>query len=203
MQLPSKYLEILVSEFARFPGIGKKTALRMALYLIKQPREMMDEFGKNISAIATHLNFCKECGNVSDSELCEICANTQRDNEVLCVVEDLRDVIAIENTMQYKGKYHILGGLISPMDGIGPENLNLEKIRERIIAHQVKEILIALSATVEGETTLYYISKLLKNEFQNLRISTLSRGIAVGGELEYADEITLGRSIINRIAYDV
>lgn len=201
MQLPSRSLEILVEEFARFPGIGKKTALRLALYLVKQPREHMEAFGRIVSTVAEQLNFCKECGNVSDHELCEICADQRRDEEFLCIVEDLRDVIAIENTAQYKGKYHVLGGLISPIDGIGPDKLNLSSLYKRIVDQGVKEVLIALSATVEGETTLYYISKLIKDT--GVKVSTLSRGIAVGGELEYADEITLGRSILNRVNYEV
>lgn len=201
MQFPSQTLEQLVNQFAKFPGIGKKTALRMALFLLKQPDMEVQEMGEVISTLKENIHYCKECGNVSDSDMCEICADHRRDTSTLCIVEDLRDVIAIENTSQYRGLYHVLGGMIAPADGIGPDDLNMANLPQRIEKNNVKEVVMALNATVEGDTTVFYLSKKLKG--LGVNISTLSKGIAVGGELEYADEITLGRSILNRVPYQI
>ncbi|HYG14429.1 MAG TPA: recombination mediator RecR [Bacteroidia bacterium] len=199
MQFPSRTLEQLVNQLSKFPGIGKKTALRMALYLLKQPDNEVREMGEVISTLKENIQYCKECGNVSDSSICEICADHRRDHTTLCIVEDLRDVIAIENTGQYTGIYHVLGGVIAPADGIGPDDLNMNNLPERIAKNGVKEIVMALNATVEGDTTVFYLGKKLRDT--GVRISTLSKGISVGGELEYADELTLGRSITNRVPY--
>lgn len=201
MQFPSQTLEQLVNQFAKFPGIGKKTALRMALFMLKQPDMEVQEMGEVISTLKEKIRYCQECGNVSDDTICEICASHNRDVTTLCIVEDLRDVIAIENTAQYNGIYHVLGGMIAPADGIGPDDLNMANIPQRIEKNNVKEVLIALNATVEGDTTVFYLSKKLKG--LGVNISTLSKGISVGGELEYADEITLGRSILNRVPYQI
>lgn len=201
MQFPSQTLEQLVNQFAKFPGIGKKTALRMALFMLKQPDMEVQEMGEVISTLKEKIRYCQECGNVSDNTICEICASHNRDVTTLCIVEDLRDVIAIENTAQYNGIYHVLGGMIAPADGIGPDDLNMANIPQRIEKNNVKEVLIALNATVEGDTTVFYLSKKLKG--LGVNISTLSKGISVGGELEYADEITLGRSILNRVPYQI
>lgn len=190
-----------MNQFSKFPGIGKKTALRMALYLLKQPDNEVREMGDVIASLKENIQYCRECGNVSDSAVCEICADTRRDHSLLCIVEDLRDVIAIENTGQYTGIYHVLGGVIAPADGIGPDDLNMNSLPERIAKNGVKEIVMALNATVEGDTTVFYLSKKLKGT--GVSVSTLSKGIAVGGELEYADEVTLGRSITNRVPYQV
>jgi len=199
MQFPSRMLEQLVNQLSKFPGIGKKTALRMALYLLKQPDNEVREMGQVISTLKETIQYCRECGNVSDNTICEICADHRRDHTTLCIVEDLRDVIAIENTGQYTGIYHVLGGVIAPADGIGPDDLNMNNLPERIAKNGVKEIVMALNATVEGDTTVFYLGKKLRDT--GVRISTLSKGISVGGELEYADELTLGRSITNRIPY--
>ena len=201
MQFPSQTLEKLVNQFARFPGIGKKTALRMALFMLKQPDNEVREMGEVISTLKENIKYCHECGNVSDSDICEICADPRRDHTMLCIVEDLRDVLAIENTSQYTGIYHVLGGMIAPADGIGPDDLNMNTLPQRIEKNNVKEIVMALNATVEGDTTVFYLSKKLKGT--GVSISTLSKGISVGGELEYADEITLGRSILNRVPYQI
>lgn len=173
----------------------------MALFLLKQPDMEVHEMGEVISSLKEKIRYCKECGNVSDNDTCEICASPNRNRTMLCIVEDLRDVIAIENTAQYNGIYHVLGGMISPADGIGPDELNMANIPQRIEENSVKEVVMALNATVEGDTTVFYLSKKLKN--LGVNISTLSKGISVGGELEYADEITLGRSILNRVPYQI
>lgn len=201
MQFPSRTLEQLVEQFAKFPGIGKKTALRMALFMLKQPDMEVKAMGETISTLKETIKYCRECGNVSDHELCEICTDTRRDHTMLCIVEDLRDVLAIENTGQYRGIYHVLGGMIAPADGVGPDDLNMNTLPERIAKNNVKEIVMALNATVEGDTTVFYLSKKLKG--LEVNITTLSKGISVGGELEYADEITLGRSILNRVPYQI
>ena len=201
MEFPSKIVEEAVTQFARLPGIGKKTALRMVLHLLKQDIDPVQKLTQSLLNLKTELKFCSECHNISDSELCNICADAKRDHEIICVVEDLRDVMAIENTNQYRGVYHILGGIISPVDGIGPSDLNIESLYERIHRLKIKEIIFAFAATMEGDTTAFYITKRLQQA--NLKISSIARGIAIGGELEYADEITLGRSIISRIPYAV
>jgi recombination protein RecR len=200
MNFSSKLLENAVNELASLPGVGKKTALRFALHLLRQESTEVEKFGNTIIKLRNQIKHCNKCHNISDHQICEICLNPSRDEFLLCVVEDVRDVIAIENTMQYKGLYHILGGIISPMDGIGPSDLYIESLVKKVAEGQVKEIILALSASIEGDTTNFYIHKRIK-EF-NVSVSTIARGISVGSDLEYADEITLGRSIINRIPYE-
>ena len=196
----SKLVENAVSELSRLPGIGKKTALRLALHLLKKDKAISDNLGNAIIEMRNNIRFCKECHNISDSETCEICANEKRDKETICVVEDVRDVMAIENTGQYKGIYHILGGIISPMEGIGPNDITVNSLVTRVSAGKIKEVMMALSTTIEGDTTNFYIYKKLKDH--SVKITTIARGISVGDELEYADEITLGRSIINRTPFE-
>lgn len=199
MNYPSQVLEQAVNEFAKLPGIGKKTALRLALHLIKRNKQELLFFSESLQKLANDIRYCNLCHNVSDTEICGICSSFSRKHEQLCVVEDLRDVMAIENTQQYFGVYHVLGGVIAPMEGIGPDTLNVDSLIARVEKGEVKEIILALNATMEGDTTAFYISKKLQP--YNLKISTISRGIAVGGELEYADEITLGRAITSRVNY--
>lgn len=199
MNYPSQLIEEAVNELSKFPGIGKKSAMRMVLFLLKQKELEVVKLGEAVIKLRTQIQYCERCGNVSDAATCNICANPKRDQHTICVVEDLRDVLAIENTNQFIGTYHIIGGLISPINGIGPDSLNIEKLLNRIKAEETKEVIMALSATMEGDTTVFYLSKKLK-EF-GVNISTISRGIAIGGELEYADEITLGRSIALRVPY--
>lgn len=201
MEYPSKIVEEAVGQFAKLPGIGKKTALRLVLHLLKQDEENAQHFSESILKLKSDLHYCKQCNNISDHDLCNICADNSRNGETVCVVEDLRDVMAIENTNQFRGKYHVLTGLISPIDGIGPEDLSIDNLLKRVAAGEVKELIFALAATMEGDTTTFYISKKVKDF--NVKITTIARGIAIGGELEYADEITLGRSIISRIPYKV
>ncbi|MEW6469406.1 MAG: recombination mediator RecR [Bacteroidota bacterium] len=200
MNFPSRLIEDAVNEFARLPGVGRKTALRFVLHLMKQDEKEVERFGTAFIRLRNELRYCGTCHNVSDKETCDICSSEKRDRSVVCVVEDIRDVMAIENTQQFKGVYHVLGGIISPMDGIGPGDLNIESLVEKIKTGTIKEVIMALSTTMEGDTTNFYIYKRLK-EFP-VSISTIARGIAVGDELEYADEITLGRSITNRIPYE-
>jgi len=195
----SKLLEAAVNEFATLPGIGRKSALRLVLHMIKQDQSRVDSFAQSLLRLKREAKECKQCHNLSDTELCEICASTHRDESVLCVVEDIRDVMAIENTNQFRGKYHILGGKISPMEGIGPADLHIESLLARLAAGEVKEVILALSSTTEGETTNFYLYKKLGN--LDLSVSTIARGVSFGDELEYADEITLGRSILNRVPY--
>lgn len=199
MNFSSKLLENAVNEFGKLPGVGQKTALRLVLHLLKQTKEETFSFTNSIDQMKEHIKHCKVCFNISDLEICEICASPQRDRSIICVVEDTRDVMAIENTSQYFGVYHVLGGLISPMDGIGPSDLFIDSLVQRVATTPVKEVILALSATMEGDTTLFYLYKRLK-DFQ-IPITTIARGIAFGGELEYADEITLGRSIVTRVPY--
>ena len=200
MNFSSKLLENAVNELAGLPGVGKKTALRFALHLLKQDSTEVEKFGNTIIKLSTQIKHCLKCNNISDNEICEICSNSNRDASIICVVEDVRDVMAIENTMQFKGLYHILGGIISPMDGIGPSDINIESLVKKIADGGIREVILALSANMEGDTTNFYINKRIK-EF-NVSVSTIARGISVGSDLEYADEITLGRSIINRIPYE-
>lgn len=200
MNFSSKLLENAVAEFSRLPGIGQKTALRLVLHLLNQDSEDVERFSKAMTKLRNEIQFCSVCHNISDTATCEICSSHKRERGVICVVEDTRDVMAIENTNQYNGVYHVLGGLISPMDGIGPADLKIESLVERIRAGEVTEVIFALSATMEGDTTLFYLNKKLKDF--NIIISTIARGIAFGGELEYVDEITLGRSIATRIPYE-
>ena len=197
MIFSSSLLENAVTEFAKLPGIGKKTALRLVLHLIKQDAADVTHFSEIIARMRNEIKFCNRCYNISDAALCNICSNTMRKQQMLCVVENIRDVIAIESTQQFNGIYHVLGGIISPLDGIGPEQLTIDALIERISKEEIQEIIFALSPTIQGDTTIYYISKKLKGV--QVKITTIARGIAFGGELEYADEMTLAKSISNRI----
>ena len=197
MIFSSSLLENAVNEFAKLPGIGKKTALRLVLHLIKQNKEEVANFSDAISLMREEIKFCSRCHNISDAPLCNICSNSSRKQALLCVVENIRDVIAIESTQQFNGIYHVLGGIISPLDGIGPDQLNIESLVERVKTEEIKEIIFALNANIQGDTTIYYIGKKLKGV--SVKITTIARGIAFGGELEYADEMTLAKSISNRI----
>ena len=197
MIFSSALLENAVNEFAKLPGIGKKTALRLVLHLIKQDAEEVSQFSDIIAKMRNEIKFCSRCYNISDKELCNICSNTMRKQEMICVVENIRDVIAIESTQQFNGIYHVLGGIISPLDGIGPGQLTIDALVDRIEKEDIEEIIFALSPTIQGDTTIYYISKKLKE--QSVKITSIARGIAFGGELEYADEMTLAKSISNRI----
>lgn len=199
MNFSSKLLENAVAEFAKLPGIGQKTALRLVLHLLNQDKNDVQKFSDAISKLRDEIQFCSVCLNISDNTICHICASHKRDHSTICVVEDTRDVMAIENTNQYNGVYHVLGGLISPMDGVGPSDLEVDSLVERLKVKETKEVIFALSATMEGDTTLFYLDKRIKSF--DIIISTIARGIAFGGELEYVDEITLGRSIATRIPY--
>ncbi|HAP96626.1 recombination mediator RecR [Epilithonimonas hominis] len=200
MDYPSKVLSKAVEEIAGLPGIGKKSALRLALHLLRQPSSQGIALGSAIQTLVTDIRYCKDCHNFSDSEICDICSDEKRNDELLCIVEDVRDVMAIENTGKYRGKYLVLGGKISPMEGIGPSQLRIGSIEKKLNEGVVKELIFALSATMEGDTTAYYIYKKFKT--QQVLFSSIARGIAVGDELEYADEISLGRSITNRTVYN-
>ena len=200
MDYPSKVLAKAVEEISGLPGIGKKSALRLALHLLKQHESQAIALGDSLKKLVTEIKYCKDCHNFSDSDICDICANEKRNHEILCVVEDVRDVMAIENTGKFRGKYLVLGGKISPMEGIGPHQLNISSIEKKLNEGNVKELIFALSATMEGDTTAYYLYKKFK-EFP-ITFSSIARGIAVGDELEYADEISLGRSIVNRLPYN-
>lgn len=193
-------MELAVNELSRLPGIGKKTALRLALHILKEEESFAENLGSAVIKMRKEIVFCKKCNNISDSEICEICANNKRDENTLCIVEDTRDVLAVENTAQFSGLYHVLGGVINPIEGIGPNDLNIKHLIERINMEDVQEVILALPATVEGDTTNFYIYKLVK-EF-DVNVTTIARGVAVGDELEYTDEITLGRSIINRLPFE-
>lgn len=197
MIFSSKYIEDAVQEFSRLPGIGKKTALRMVLHLLKMEKNEVDGFTGAISKMRHGIQFCSTCHNVSDGDKCDICANPGRNRSQVCVVENIRDVIAIESTQQYSGLYHVLGGILSPLDGIGPEQLNITTLQKRVREEGVTELIMALSPTIEGDTTVYYIAKQLAGT--DVNITTIARGIAFGGELEYADEMTLARSIAKRL----
>ena len=196
----SKLLEDAVNEFAKLPGIGKKTALRLVLYLLKQKEADTEYFGNTILRLKKDIKECKICHNLSDKDICQICSNINRDHEIICVVESIRDVISLENTQQFRGVYHILGGIISPMDGIGPSDLNIATLEEKIKTKKIREVILALPTTMEGDTTNFYIYRKL-NEY-GIKITTLARGVAIGDDLEYADEITLGRSIVNRMDFE-
>ena len=202
MQFSSSLLENAVNEFARLPGIGKKTALRLVLHLLKQDTSEVGRFSDVIARMRSEIKFCQRCFSVSDGDICSICSNSLRKQEMICVVENIRDVIAIESTQQYNGTYHILGGVISPLDGIGPGQLNIESLLHRIGKEKTEELIFALNPTIQGDTTIYYIQKKLasaENQSPIMRMTTIARGIAFGGELEYADEMTLGRSLQNRL----
>ena len=196
----SKLLEEAVEEFASLPGIGRKTALRLVLYLLKQDNEIVERFGNTLLKMKKEIKHCKICHNISDTEVCNICGDNYRDHEIICVVENIRDVMSIENTQQYSGIYHVLGGIISPIDGIGPADLNIDSLVEKAVNKSIKEVILALSTTMEGDTTNFYIYKKLKET--EVSVTTLARGVSIGDDLEYADEITLGRSILYRTRFE-
>ena len=200
MEFSSKLLEKAVNEMAQLPGIGKRTALRLVLHLLKQPVEQTQFLSQALTTMREEIKFCKSCHNISDVEVCEICNNSARNHTIICVVEDVRDVIAIENTNQFKGIYHVLGGKISPIDGVGPSQLNIHSLVGKVKSGQIEELIFALSSTMEGDTTNFYIYKQIKD--LEIKTSTIARGIAVGDELEYADEVTLGRSILHRVPFE-
>jgi recombination protein RecR len=197
MIFSSALIENAVNEFARLPGIGKKTALRLVLHLLKQEPAQVQQFSEVVARMRQQIRFCKQCHNVSDEDICSICASHTRNKALVCVVENIRDVMAIENTQQFNGVYHVLGGIISPIDGVGPDQLNIHSLVERVQQQGIEEIIMALSPTIEGDTTIYFLSKKLQE--YPVKITTIARGIAFGGELEYADEMTLARSISNRL----
>ncbi|HOF90508.1 MAG TPA: recombination mediator RecR [Tenuifilaceae bacterium] len=193
---PSKLLENAVDEFAKLPGIGRKTALRLVLHLLKQPTNEVESFSNALKELKQNVKYCKECMNISDTEICSICANPRRDSSLLCIVENIKDVMSLESTNQYNGLYFVLGGLINPMNGIGPADLNIEGLINKIAQGSVKEVIMALSATMEGDTTIFYLYKKIKNF--DIEITAIARGVAIGDDLEYTDEITLGRALLNR-----
>lgn len=199
MEIPSKLLEEVVEHFASLPGIGRKTALRLALNLLQKDESTLMRFGETIKTLKSKISYCKICHNISETEECSICSNPKRDHTTICVVEDLRDVIAIESTQQYFGSYHVLGGCISPIEGIGPDQLTIGQLEKRVAYGNVKEIILALTSTMEGDTTSFYLYKKLDSD--SLKITALARGVPIGNELEYTDEITLGRSLIQRVPY--
>jgi recombination protein RecR len=200
MEFSSKLLENAVNQMSQLPGIGKRTALRLVLHMLKQPKEQIVALSQSLQNMRNDVKFCKSCNNISDVDLCEICSNPHRNKEIICVVEDIRDVMAIENTSSFKGLYHVLGGKISPMDGIGPHDLNIDPLVNKVKQGHIKELIFALSSTMEGDTTNFYIFKQIQD--YKIMTSTIARGISVGDELEYADEITLGRSILNRVPFE-
>ena len=200
MEFPSKLVENAVNEMSQLPGIGKRTALRLVLHLLKQPREQTELLSSALTTMRNDIQYCKECNTISDAEICGICSSASRDKTIICVVEDVRDVMAIENTGMYKGVYHVLGGKISPIEGIGPSQLKITSLVEKVKEGKINEIIFALSSTMEGDTTNFYIFRQIKE--YGVKTSTIARGIAVGDELEYADEVTLGRSLLNRIPFE-
>jgi recombination protein RecR len=197
---PSILLENAVKEFAKLPGIGKKTALRLVLHLLKRDQEEVHRFSAALTRLKDEVRHCLLCHNISDTDVCNICSNESRDHAIVCVVENIRDVMSIENTLQFRGVYHVLGGIISPMDGIGPSDLEIESLLKRVEDGGIREIIFALSTTMEGDSTNFYLFRKLKDS--NIRITTLARGVSVGDELEFTDELTLGRSIVNRLLYE-
>jgi len=199
MNFPSKLVENAVEQLSSLPGIGRKSSLRLVLHMLKQDKLSVEQFGDSFIQLINRINYCTRCYSISDSEICEVCANPKRDKETICIVEDIRVMMAIENTMQYKGVYHILGGLISPMDGIGPTDIRVDELISRIENKNIKEVIFALSTTMEGDTTNYYLFRRLKD--YDIKISSIARGIAIGDELEYTDEITLGTAISSRMPY--
>ncbi|WP_321480127.1 recombination mediator RecR [uncultured Bacteroides sp.] len=199
-QYSSLLLEKAVNEFAKLPGIGKKTAMRLVLHLLRQDASTVEAFGNSIITLKHEVKYCKVCHNISDTEICQICANSQRDASTICVVENIRDVMAVEATQQYKGLYHVLGGVISPMDGVGPGDLQIQSLIDRVSAGGVNEVILALSTTMEGDTTNFFIYR--KLEQSRVKLTVIARGISIGDELEYTDEVTLGRSIVNRTSFD-
>ena len=199
-RFPSRLLENAVNEFAKLPGIGRKSALRLVLHMLKQDLQEVEIFGNSLIQLRTEIKHCKVCHNISDTDICSICANPSRSPSIICVVENIKDVMSIENTQQFKGLYHVLGGIISPMDGIGPSDLEVDSLVSRVNEGNTEEVILALSTTMEGDTTNFFIYKKLKNT--NIKISTLARGVSIGDELEYTDEVTLGRSIVNRMNFE-
>lgn len=203
MNISSSLLENAVSEFSKMPGIGRRGALRLVLHLLKQQQKDVFRFTDSLRTLCQDIRICKECNNISDFEICTICSDHKRDDSTICVVEDIRDILAIENTQQYFGKYHVLGGIISPMDGIGPDDLQMQSLFDKLQSKPVKEIILALPATMEGDTTIFYLhKKICALVGDQIKFSTIARGIAIGDQLEYADEVTLGRSILHRIPYE-
>ena len=200
MKYSSKLIAEAVAEFQRLPGIGEKTALRLVLHLLKQDKQRVSAFGDTVSRMRSEIRFCTTCHNVSDHDTCDICSNPMRDQSQVCLVESIRDIIAIENTNTYRGTYHVLGGVISPIDGVGPDQLHIPSLIDRVQKGTIKEVIMALSPTIEGDTTIFYISKKLKDF--DMHITSIARGISFGGELEYTDELTLGRSIATRLPYE-
>ena len=200
MNFPSKVVEKAIDEISRLPGIGKKTAFRLAMHILKQPLDRVQNLSESIIALREKINYCKKCHSISDDEICNICSSNKRDDNVICLVEETKDVLIIENTNQYFGKYHVLGGIINPIEGIGPDELNISTLLDRIKEDSsITEVILALSSTMEGDTTAFYISKKLKE--LGIRVSSIARGVPIGGEIEFTDELTLGRSIINRINF--
>ncbi|MDD4417112.1 MAG: recombination mediator RecR [Proteiniphilum sp.] len=197
---PSTLLENAVNEFAKLPGIGRKSALRLVLHLLRQDKEKVANFANTIIKLKNEVKYCSSCHNISDTEMCGICADRSRDHSLVCVVENVKEVMAIEKTIQFRGVYHVLGGIISPIDGIGPSDLEIASLEERVSAGSIKEVILALSATMEGDTTNFYIFRKLQP--YGVKVSIIARGVSIGDEIEYADEVTLGRSIINRIPFD-
>lgn len=202
-EFSSKLLENTVNQLSKLPGIGKRTAIRLALHLLQQPIEEVDILTEAISSMRHDIYFCKNCHNISDQEECKICRNEQRNKALICIVQDIRDVIAIENTQVHRGVYHILGGIISPMNGVGPRDLHMESLFEKVRKGLIKEIILALPTTTEGDTTAYYIFKHIKADNLQVKITTIARGLSIGDELEYADEVTLGRSLLNRVDFEL
>jgi recombination protein RecR len=201
MEYPSKAIQKAVEAFKGLPGIGNKTAVRLVLHLIKQNEQSLKQFESAVGGLRTDVKYCKQCFNLSDTDVCSICSSQRREQHKICVVQDIRDVLALEGTGQYNGTYHVLGGVISPMEGIGPDDLKIAELIERAKSGTVEEIIFALSATMEGDTTIFYISKQLKD--LNIKITTIAKGISIGGELEFVDEITLGRSLMSRIPFEI
>lgn len=199
-QYPSVLLEKAVNEFAKLPGVGHKTALRLVLHLLRQPAEEVEAFGQSIIKLKNEVQYCNVCHNISDTATCQICSHPMRDASTVCVVENVRDVMAVENTQQFKGLYHVLGGIISPIDGVGPNDLEIQSLVDRVKSGVVKEVILALSSTMEGDTTNFYIYR--KLSAYDVKISVIARGISIGDELQYTDEVTLGRSIVNRVTFD-
>ncbi len=200
---PSRIFEQAVNEFATLPGIGKRSAVRMVLHMLKQNPADAKRFGETMLRLTQEIRFCKNCNNISDTELCSICSDPRRDASLVCVVEDVRDLLAVENTGQFHGLYHVLGGIISPMDGVGPGNLNIDALVEKLKPETIREVIMALSATMEGDTTVFYVyKKVMQLNRPELRLTSIARGVSIGDDLEYADEVTLGRSILNRTPYE-
>jgi recombination protein RecR len=199
MTFSSKLIEKAVEAFASLPGIGRKSALRLVLHLLKQDKTTTEQFAAALTAMREGIRECRECHNLADEEICQICADARRDRSLVCVVENIRDLMAIEETSQYRGLYHVLGGIISPIEGVGPGDLHIESLEERVKRGEIREVIMAISPTIEGETTIYYISKKLQP--LGVQVSAIARGVAFGGDLEYADELTLGRSIVARVPY--